>query len=181
MIKLTDRDYKVIAFIKEYKIAKTSTIKRLFFSTKANACEKRLAKLVEHKKLYRYRENILSEYCYYIKRPSNIKHSLLISDIYSRLITEYKVIKCKREYEIKYRNKSIRADLMAVVQLNNKLVPILFEIDLTKAYDNKYTEYISKYYYKQLFPIEPTIVVISNRTPKNAEISIKWYKLSDIY
>ena len=180
MIKLTDRDYKVISCIKEYKIAKTSTIERLFFNSKAT-CEKRLTKLVEIKKLYRYRENILSEYCYYVKRPTNIKHSLLISDIYSRLTTEYKVVKCKREYEIKYRNKSIRADLMAVIQLNNKLVPLLFEIDLSKSYDNKYTEYISKYYYKQLFPIEPTIVVISNRTPKNAEISIKWYKLSDIY
>lgn len=178
-IKLTDRDKQILAFIKEYKIANTSTIARLYFPSIAT-CEKRLRKLCDNRLLNRYRDNILTEYVYYKgSRPTNIKHSLAISRVYSLLATEYQVLKCKREYEIKYKNKLIRSDLMAIVKLNNKIVPILFEIELSKAYDNKYSDYIQGNYWQQLFGEKPIVVVISNRTPKSS-IPLHWYKLSEI-
>ena len=178
-IKLTQRDMNIISFIKEYKIANTSTIQRLFFPSLATT-EKRLRLLVEHKYLNRYRGNILSEYVYYKgSRPTNIKHSLLISDIYSKLATEYDLIKCRREYEIKYKSNILRADILAIVKLNGRVVPCLIEIELTKAYSNKYTDYMNSGYFLQLFGEKPIIVIISNRIPKSS-IPIHWVKLSEI-
>lgn len=180
MLQLTDRDMKVINFIKEFKMASTSTIARLFFPSKATA-EKRLRKLVDNRKLFRTRETILDEYVYYIKRPTNSKHCILIAEIYSKLATnkDIQLIKYNREYEIKFRTKSLRTDLMAVIKSNGKLIPILIEIDLTKAYKDKYTEYINSKYYQQKFPMIPKIIVISNRTPKSS-INIIWYKLNQV-
>lgn len=180
MMKMTDRDYKIIEFIKEFKAVSTTTIARLYFPSLATA-ERRLKKLVEHKKLLRTRDDVISEYYYYTKKPTNIKHCLIIADIYSKLTTDSNIqlIKYKREYEIKFRAKTLRTDLMVVIKSNNKLIPVLIEIDLTKSYKNKYDEYINQYYYRQLFPMEPVIVVVSNRTPK-ASTKIKWFKLNEI-
>lgn len=179
-IKLTQRDLDIIDFLKEFKICSTSTIERLFFPSQSS-CEKRLAKLTDARKIARTRDNILSEYLYYIPnaKPSNIKHSLIIADVYSKIATTEKVLKYKREYEIKHRAEVLRADLMLVIQGEKGVTPLLVEIDLTKAYNEKYTQYITSGYYKQLFPIAPQIICISNRTPKTS-ISVQWYKLNEI-
>lgn len=180
MMKMTDRDYKIIEFIKEFKIVSSSTIARLYFPSLATA-ERRLKKLVDHRKLFRTRDNIISEYIYYIKKPTNLKHCILIAEVYSKLATnkDIQLIKYKREYEIKFRAKTFRTDLMAVIKSNNKLIPILIEIDLTKSYKDKYTEYINSKHYQQKFPMIPKIIVISNRTPKSS-INIIWYKLNQL-
>ena len=179
-MKMTDRDYKIIEFIKEFKIVSSSTIARLYFPSLATA-ERRLKKLVDHRKLFRTRDNIISEYIYYIKKPTNLKHCILIAEVYSKLATnkDIQLIKYKREYEIKFRAKTFRTDLMAVIKSNNKLIPILIEIDLTKSYKDKYTEYINSKHYQQKFPMIPKIIVISNRTPKSS-INIIWYKLNQL-
>ena len=169
-MKLTDRDIRLLNFLKEYKCANTGTIERLFFKSKQTA-QKRLKILTDNKKIKKVRENINTEYTYYInKKPRNIPHTTAISEVYSYLSTsdDIKLIKAKREYEIKYRNKSIRADLMAVVKVNDKIIPLLIEIDLNKTYNNKYTEYISNSYYRQLFPIKPIIISISKYKPKSS-------------
>lgn len=178
MIKMTDRDFQIIEFIKEFKAVKASTIARLYFPSLATA-ERRLKKLCEIKKLHRNRDTIISEYYYYIKRPTNIKHSLVMADVYSLIKTRYPIIKYKREYEIKYRNITLRTDLMMVLKINNKPIPLLIEVDLTKAYKDKYSDYISKNYYQQKFGVKPEVIVISDRTPKS-KIDINWRKLSDL-
>ena len=181
MMKMTDRDFKIIDFIKEFKCVSTTTIARLYFPSLATA-ERRLKKLVDNKKLLRARDNIISEYVYYIKKPTNLKHCILIAEVYSKLATnkDIQLIKYKREYEIKFRAKTLRTDLMAVIRTkDNKLVPILIEIDLTKSYKDKYTEYITSKHYQQKFPMIPKIICISNRTPKSS-INIIWYKLDQV-
>ena len=176
-IKLNDRDMSIISFIKEFKAVSTSTLARLYFPSQATA-ERRLRKLVDHKKLYRTRDNILSEYIYYIKKPTNIKHCLKVAEVYSLIKTNdsIQIIKYKREYTVKYKSKALIADIMFVIRKDNKLIPILVEVDLSKAYNNKYTDYITTGYYKQLFPVVPKIIIISNRTPKTS-IEVQWYKL----
>ena len=176
-MKLTNRDRELLSFIREYKCANTGTIERLFFKSKQTA-QKRLKILSDNKKLKKVREDINVPYTYYInKKPRNIVHTNTISEIYSYLSTNdnIKLIKAKREYEIKYRNKSIRADLMAVIKINNKIIPLLIEVDLNKTYSNKYTEYITNGYYKQLFPIKPIIISISKYKPKSS-ISVIHFK-----
>ena len=180
-ILMTDRDYAIIEFIKEFKCVSTTTLTRLFFKSQATA-ERRLKKLVEAKKIHRTRDSVISEYIYYIKkRPTNIKHSLIISDVYSKLMTEQSIqlIKYKREYELKFKSKSLRTDLMAIIKSNDKLIPILIEIDLTKKYKDKYSEYIAQGYYQQKFGAKPEVLVISDRTPES-KIQIHWYKLKEL-
>lgn len=178
MIKLTERDIEIIEFVKEFKAASTTTIARLFFPSLATA-ERRLKKLCESKKLYRNRDDIISEYYYYTKKPTNLKHALVIADVYSLIKEQHHIIKYKREYVIKYRSSNVRTDLMLVLKVNNKLVPLLIEIDLCKKYNNKYTDYISKGYYSQIFGVKPEVVVVSNRTPEST-IPIRWYKLNEL-
>lgn len=178
-IKLTQRDYEVLQFIKEYKVADINTIQALFFPSIPTA-EKRLRKLCEAKKLNRSRANILEPYVYYKNsKPTNLKHSLAIARVYSILQSEYEVVKCKREWECKYYSKTLRPDLMLVIRRYGKLIPLLIEVDLSKAYKNKYDTFIKSEYYKQYFPVSPIIIVISNRTPKS-NTNIVWLRLDEI-
>ena len=179
-IKMTERDMQVLDFIKEYKCADTETLTKLFFVSQAT-CEKRMRKLVEARKLNRYRQDILHSYVYYKgQRPTNIKHSLLMSKVYSILHSSYQVVKCRREYEFKYLNKTQRADLMCVIRLDNKLIPIIVEVELCKTYKYKYEEFIHSKYYQKYFPIEPVIIVVSNNTPKSNTGNIVHIRLDEL-
>lgn len=179
-IKLTDRDMEVLQFIKDYKCADTTTLTTLFFPSQAT-CEKRMRKLVEARKLNRYRATILDAYVYYKgQRPTNIKHTLAISKVYSLLSSCYQVVKCKREYEFKYLNKTLRADLLVVVKVKDKLVPLIIEVELCKTYKYKYDEFINSKYYTKYFPIAPIIVVVSNNTPKYTAGQVIQVKLNEM-
>ena len=72
---------------------------------------------------------------------------------------------------------------MTVLKIEVKLIPRLYKVDLSKAYKDKYTDYVDSGYFKFEFPVIPKIVVISNRTPKSSSstIEIKWLKVDDIY
>ena len=178
-LKMTDRDYEVLEFIKNYKVADTDTIARLYFPSIATA-EKRLRKLVEAKKLNRFREDILHPYVYYKNsKPTNLKHSLAIARVYSILKSEYEVVKCKREWQCKYYSKTLQPDLMLVIRRYGKLFSLFIEVDLSKKYNEKYTSYIKSGYYKMTFPTPPIIIVISNRTP-SSNIDITWLKLNEV-
>ena len=181
IVVLNDRDKQIINFLQEFKIADTNTIARLFFPS-VQSCSKRLKKLTDARKIYHKRDNILQQYQYYTKYPTNVKHSLAISKIYSLIVASgYQVLKVKREYTIKYRDKELRCDLLVIIRnKQGKVVPIIFEIELSKCYDNKYTLYISKGYYKQLFGEKPIVVVCyKDRVPKS-DIEILAYKLDDL-
>ena len=178
-IKMTQRDYEILSFIKEYKCADTETLQRLFFPSKATA-EKRLRKLCEANKLNRYREDILHSYVYYKgQRPTNLKHSLALSQVYSLFQKSFNVVKCRREWECKYYSKTLRPDLLVVIKKYDRLYPIIIECELTKSYSGKYDAFITSKYYQNYFPMQPIIIVISNRTPK-ANTDITWIKLEEI-
>lgn len=177
-VKLTDRDKAIIKFLREYKCANTHTLAKLFFTSQTLA-ERRLKKLVDSGHLRRYRMDILHPYIFYIgKRPTNIVHSCMISEIYAELISKYQVIKIQREYEIRYGTNMVRVDLMAVLRINNKLVPLLIECDLSKCMKYKYDSYISEGFYRQKFGTKPIVISISKFKPKS-NIPIKYMPLDE--
>ena len=166
-IKLTDRDKEIIKFLKEYKCANTHTLAKLFF-TSVTLAERRLKKLVTGGYLRRYREDILHPYIFYTnKRPTNLVHSCMISEVYADLKSKYDVIKIQKEYELKYGSNKLRTDLMAVLRINGKLVPLLIECDLSRCMKYKYDSYINDNYYRQKFGTKPTIISISKYKPKS--------------
>lgn len=180
-IEMQDRDYEIIQFLKEFKVADSKIIADLFFSGCKNSilvANRRLKKLVDNKKINRNVDRkILEGYLYYpkgISKPSNWKHSLEITRLYVNLVKKYQVVKYKREYEIRYSNgKLLRADLMAVLKINGKLIPYLFEIDLKAPYNKKYDEYIINGYWKNKFPCPPTIVSISRFKHVKSNCNVK--------
>lgn len=166
-VKLTDRDKQIISFLRKYKCANTQTLAKLFFTSRTLA-ERRLKKLVESGHIRRWREDILHSYTFYIgKRPTNIVHSSMISEIYAELMTKYQVVKIEREYEIRYGSNMVRTDLMAVLRINGKLQPILVECDLNRCMKYKYDSYINENYYQQKFGVKPMIISISKFKPKS--------------
>ena len=78
MIRLTQRDEAIIEFLNEVKVADTQTLCNIFFNGKLRASQLRLKALVDYKYLKVYRENIISQNVYYVKRkPTQMKHSLI--------------------------------------------------------------------------------------------------------
>ncbi len=182
MLKMTDRDKDIISFLRQYKCADTHTIAKLFFSDAKSSqilAERRMKKLSEFGKCNRWRKDILSPYIFYIgSRPTNYNHSCYISEVYANLMNKYEVVKIEREYELKFNKYKVRSDLMAVVRINGKLVPLLIEVDLSSAMKDKYDLFINDNYYQQKFPMKPIVISISRFTPKSS-LSIKHITLEE--
>lgn len=185
MVEINERDLEIISFIKNYKCVTSQMIAELYFSEANNnvmLSNRRLNKIAQVKKLNRYRENVLSPNIWYFgKRPVNLKHTLIIAELYTHLKTHYDCIRIEREYMIKYGNgKSLKADLMAVININKKPIPFLFEIDLKSPYNYKWDEYITQGYYKTKFPTPPTIISISRFNHVKSNIYVKLIKQDQI-
>ena len=184
MVEITTRDLEIINFIKNYKCVTSKMIADLYFSEANNnimLSNRRLNKIAQVKKLNKYRENVLSPNIWYFgKRPVNLKHTLTIAELYVHLKTHYNCIKIEHEYQIKYGNgKSLRADLMAVININKPL-SFLFEVDLKAPYNYKWDEYITQGYYKTKFPTPPRIISISRFNHVKSNIDVKLIKQDQI-
>ena len=166
-IILTDRDYKIIEFIKDFKAATTSTIADMFFPSLRTA-QRRLKYLVEHGYIKAYQEHITLEKIYYInKRPSQLKHSLILSSFIAELKkANIEILK----YKVQFKLGNTIPDCLLVLRYNNKNYIYLVEVENTKAFNVK--KYEDLYYsraYKDKLPAFPSIVVISDRTVKKSD------------
>ena len=86
MIRITQRDEAIIEFLNEVKVADTQTLCNIFFNGKLRASQLRLKALVDYKYIKVYRENVISQNIYYVKRkPTQIKHSLILSKFIGEL------------------------------------------------------------------------------------------------
>mgnify|MGYP003292503775 CR=1 FL=1 len=56
-VKLTDRDVKIIDFLKNNKCADTQTLSNIFFKGSLRSCQHRLKKLCDNGYLKAFREN----------------------------------------------------------------------------------------------------------------------------
>lgn len=183
MTEITERDIEILSFIKEFKCVNSDIIAQLFFSdanNKVMLANRRLKKLVEIKKLNRSkRTDILEPYLYYKgSKPSNYKHSLLIAQAYADIKAKYEIVKYKREYEIKYKDTTLRADLMVIAKDNKgKLRAFIIEVQNAKQYRDKWSEYINNGYWNVKFGVEPEIIVYSRFNSYTSSIPIHFIKL----
>lgn len=166
-IILTDRDYKIIEFINDFKAATTSTIADIYFSSLRTA-QRRLKYLSEHGYIKAYQEHITLEKIYYIKKkPSQLKHSLILSSF----IAEIKKANIEiLKYKVQFKLGNTIPDCLLVLSYNNKNYIYLVECENTKAFNVK--KYEDLYYsraYKDILPAFPNIIVISDRTVKKSD------------
>ena len=173
---VTERDKKILELIEELRVVDVFTVDTILFSnTKTNRmCQKRLTNLAEFNRVKRWRQNQISQYIYFQgRKPGNVEHSLLISHFVANL---YKlgaeIKKIKREWLI---SEGIRIDLFVGYELNNKSYIAIVEAENTKSFDKKY-EKLEEFYlsgaYKELFPIMPQLICITDKHFKRRALDV---------
>ncbi len=171
-IKITDRDKEIVEFLRANKCADTETLSNIFFNSSLRACQNRLKKLVDNGNIKAFRENILTQNIYYVRRkPISYKHALKVTHFIAELHKlNIEIIK----YRVPYKLSNIIADALFIIKINNQAIPIFLEVELTKFFDlEKYQRLYYSRVWKEVFPMFPKIIVITDKkvkTDKKLEI-----------
>lgn len=165
-IVITERDKEIIQFLKDFKVATTTTIADIYFNSSIRPCQRRLKHLSEHGYIKSYQENIITEKIHYVrKKPVNLKHALILSEFISKLkINNIEILK----YKVPYKIDNVIADAFIAIKVNNQNYIYFVEVENTKKFDlDKYEKLYYSRTWKDIFPIFPGIIVISDRQVKN--------------
>lgn len=173
-IILTERDNQIINFLTQYKCATTSTISNLFFNGSRRPTTRRLKHLKEHGFIKSSQEYVSIEQVHYInKKPTQLKHVCICSEFISKMKLENNILKEKTEFKI----GNIRSDLLIITD-----TPKIYFVEVcnTKPFDvNKYVKLKKSMVWKNVFPVFPDIIVISDKkVNKSNELNIIEYSLS---
>lgn len=161
-IVLTERDKQIIDFLSEYKCATTTTISNIFFNGSKRPTTRRLKLLREHGLINSAQEFVCLEQIHYInKKPKQIKHTIIETNFISKLYeNNIEILKLKKEFKI----GNVRSDLLLVCKIDNKALIYFIEVCNTKPFDtNKYIRLKDSNYWKEYFPVFPSIIVISDK------------------
>ncbi|WP_053956808.1 hypothetical protein [Inediibacterium massiliense] len=169
---LTKRDKEITNFITAFKVANTSTIKRLFFSNLRTA-QIRLKWLHDNKVIKRSREYVIKEYIYYLKKPKQFQHKLLLSDFYNRL---NQMVDIKHFVVEKAVGSIIPDAIMAYEYKGNKYIGCI-EIEISNNPISKKIDAYRKFYktgqYKKYFNTMPTLILVTDKkVPKVEEFRV---------
>lgn len=182
MIKLTERDYKILEFLEIVEVADTNTIHKMYFSC-LRSTQSRLKKLVDHGYIRSYRPDILSQNIYYLKRrPINWKHKIIFSQLLGELnVLGVELHKYKTPYSFELTDGRVIADGLVIFTLKGELYIWLVEVERTnkKLDKGKYERLYYSRKLEQLFPFTPTIICISDKKieTKHDFLKIKACKL----
>ena len=165
MFKITNRDIEIKKFLEEVQVADTKTLSILFFNDKLRAAQKRLKKLSDEKYIKCYRENMLEQDIFYIKKRSiNWKHKIIFSQLLAKLkLEEIEVLKYRTPYQI----ENVIADGLIVAMINNEPKIYFVEGERKKKFD--LDKYVNLYYsrkWKKVFPVFPSILLITDNNYK---------------
>ncbi len=175
-MKLTARDDKIIEFIKSVSVADTTTLNQLFFNNSTRACQRRMKILVDAKLVKRLERKYLNqEYIYYVSRvPKQLEHKLLLSQLIGKMHeVGAEIIKIKSPLSV----ASVIADGFIVYRLEGRVRMALIEVERSKEFDkDKYIEVVNCNEFKDMFPVKPLIIVLSDNKP----ISMDLFKIINI-
>ena len=177
MIMITARDKKIMSFLKEVSVADTKSVAILFFNNGLRRCQQRLKLLCEHKYIKSFREDVHSQYIYYINRkPKNWRHKIVFSKMLA--ILELKGVNILK-YKTPLKINDVIADGFIAININGINKIYFVEIDITKYFDlNKYMYLYFSDKWKEYFPVFPSIISISDkRIDTNEILDIKTSKL----
>ena len=161
-VRLQDRDLKIIDFLNNNKCADTETLSHIFFNSSLRACQHRLKKLNDIGEIKAFRENILTQNIYYTKRkPTSYKHALKVTQFIGKLYKhDIEILKSK----VPYKLGNIIADALFVVRINGDVKILFLEVELQKYFNlDKYNELYYSRVWREVFPVFPSIVVISDK------------------
>ena len=176
MIVMTQRDYDIIQTVDTLRILSATQIERLFYSSQ-QAQSSRCKKLVDHKKLKRFRKDNWSPYLYYLgRKPKQVQSILAISEFYTKCITSgLNVLYIEREKPYVLGEGKFTLIPDAVVIIENKGIEYEFFIEV----DNTKELTTAKYYraFKEFNFLPPPIISISNRRRRDIFKELEVIKL----
>lgn len=161
--RLQARDNEIIDFLKNCKCADTQTINNIFFNSGSlRTTQIRLQKLQCNDYIKSFREDIISQNIWYVRnKPKSYKHAIKVTQFIGELHKlGIEIIK----YKVPYKLHNIIADSLLVIRLNGEVKILFLEVELMKYFDLK--KYQDLYYsrsWKEVFPIFPSIVVITDK------------------
>ena len=161
-VRLQQRDNEIIEFLKNCKCADTFTIHNIFFKGALRTTQLRLQKLEEAGYIKSFREDILKPKIYYVKnKPKSYKHAIKVSQFIGELHKQnIEILK----YKVPYKIGNIIADGLFVIRVNEDVKILFLEVELQKYFNlNKYNELYYSRAWKEVFPVFPKIVVVSDK------------------
>ena len=169
---ITNRDLQVVDFLDKYRIASTTTLEHFFFPSRRVA-QRRLKVLSDMNYIRRSKENFYSDYYYYLKKPKQLRHSLLITNFY-REFSKYVEI---QHFECQKKIDQIIPDgLIGYTKNHIKKIAIL-EVELSNnGFD--YQKY-RNFPHKKHFNMIPDIFVVTKHQIKN-DSKINFIQIRDI-
>lgn len=174
---ITERDEKIREFLLEVTVADTKSLSILFFNGSLRACQNRLKKLVDIKYIKCFREGIPGQNIFYIgRKPKSWKHKIVFSQLLGVLqLNEIKILKYRTPLKI----CNVIADGFIAINENGINKIYLIEVERTKNFNvNKYIDLYYSRKWKDLFPIFPSILVITDKKIEvNDKLNIKKCKL----
>lgn len=190
-MRFTDRDKKIIEFIKRHKLVNSNQLKRLFGLTDATL-SRRMKFIIENSDVKKfkynpqynfydnkYKELIPNNNCYYWKRkPTNIMHILLVNEVYIYLKSRFDIIDFEIEYPIVYEDIVVRVDIYFSFRYNGTEWDYLIEVENNKSFN--YSKYLKL---QEGNIILPKIIVLTDRriyNKTNYEVIKGRLNLSDL-
>lgn len=176
MIIMTQRDYDIIQTVDTLRLLSATQIEKLFYSSQ-QAQSSRCKKLVDHKKLKRFRKDNWSPYLYYLgKKPKQVQSILAISEFYTKCITNgFNVIYIEREKPFVFGEGkfTLIPDAVITIEKDNVEYEFFIEVDNTKELTT------AKYYraFKEYGFLPPPIISISNRRRRDIFKELEVIKL----
>ncbi|XTR39301.1 hypothetical protein ACQQ2T_15450 (plasmid) [Paraclostridium tenue] len=169
-MKLTTRDNEIIEFLRTVSVADTTTLNEIFFGNSTRACQRRMKMLVDAKLVKRLeRKYINQEYIYYVSRvPKQLEHKLLLSKLICKMHgLGAEIIKVKSPLCV----SNIIADGFVVYKIGNTVRMALIEVERSKEFDEgKYIEVVNAKEFKNMFPVRPLIIIVSDNKPVNMDL-----------
>lgn len=166
---MTSRDFDIIDFLIDYQIATTSTIASKFF-TSGVRCQIRMKQLYDDKRVKRARLSFNHDYMYYVNKPKQYMHQLLITEFYGELMRNSNVITFTKSKKI----GNIIPDSIFAYEIDGVKKLGLLEVEISnKGFDyEKYEKFFLSGEYSNYFPEMPPVYIVCKnaRIPKNTPV-----------
>ena len=172
---ITKRDQDILNYLDDFKISTTKQIHRIFFNGLSyRCCARRLEQLEKYGHIKHTNSTIDISFAYYTdKKPVQIHHNLLRSEIYSHIINMYNVLEWHNEYSF----QNIRSDSFAYIDDHGIPFPVFLEVHLGNSFNfDKYNILAKENDLKVIFGLMPRVVIFTDRNvslPKNSPIKFK--------
>lgn len=152
---ITKRDQNILNFLDEFHIATSNQLHQLFFDTSVRYSRKRLQYLCDHGYIKKARSTIDNCYAYYAKKPAQVHHDLIRTELYVYMKNNYELLEWNNEYPI----DSIRPDALCYIK-EKTVIPIMIEIHLSNKFDFGKYKGID---FLTLFGVPPTVLICTDR------------------